>query len=98
MSVLLLGGVVGTILGSIAADRIGQKRYLILSMIFTSLLFPLTLVAQNFLLFITLGVFGAVLTSTFTVTIVMAQQLMPRNLESHQDSWWVLPSERVDLA
>ncbi len=80
VSVLLLGGVVGTILGSIAADRIGHKKYLILSMVFASLLLPLTLVAQGFLLFITLGLFGAVLISSFTVTIVMAQQLMPRNL------------------
>jgi len=32
------------------------------------------------MLFITLGVFGMVLISTFTVTIVMAQQLLPSNL------------------
>ncbi len=80
VSALLLGGVVGTIAGSIIADRIGHKRYLILSMALTSLLFPLIFVAHGFMLFITLGVFGMVLISTFTVTIVMAQQLLPRNL------------------
>jgi MFS transporter, FSR family, fosmidomycin resistance protein len=80
VSVLLLGGVAGTIMGSMIADRIGHKRYLIISMALASLLFPLIFVAQGLMLFITLGVFGMVLISTFTVTIVMAQQLLPRNL------------------
>lgn len=80
VSALLLGGVVGTIVGSIVADRIGHKRYLILSMALASLLFPLIFLAQGVMLFIALGTFGMVLISTFTVTIVMAQQLLPRNL------------------
>ncbi|MGB6064624.1 MAG: MFS transporter [Desulfomonilaceae bacterium] len=80
VSALLMGGVVGTIVGSIIADRIGHKTYLIFSMILTSLLFPLIFVAHDFMLFVTLGVFGMVLISTFTVTIVMAQQLLPNNL------------------
>jgi FSR family fosmidomycin resistance protein-like MFS transporter len=80
VSVLLLGGVVGTILGSMVADRIGHKRYLIFSMFLASLIFPLVFVAKGVLLFVVLGVFGAVLISTFTVTIVMAQQLLPHNL------------------
>ncbi len=80
VSVLLLGGVVGTIVGSIVADRIGHKRYLIVSIALATLLFPLIFVAKGVMLFITLGVFGMVLNSTFTVTIVMAQQLLPSNL------------------
>ncbi len=80
VSVFLLGGVVGTIFGSIVADRFGHKRYLIASMLLSSLLFPLIFVAEGFVLFIALGVVGMVLISTFTVTIVMAQQLLPKNL------------------
>jgi MFS transporter, FSR family, fosmidomycin resistance protein len=80
VSVLLLGGVVGTIVGSIVADRIGHKLYLILSMALASLLFPLIFLTEGVMLSVVLGVFGAVLISTFTVTIVMAQQLLPRNL------------------
>ncbi len=80
VSVLLLGGVAGTIVGSIVADRIGHKRYLIVSMALATLLFPLIFVAKGVMLFITLGLFGMVLISTFTVTIVMAQQLLPSNL------------------
>ena len=80
ISVFLLGGVIGTLGGSPLADRWGHKFYLTLSMLFAALIFPLIFVTKGFLLFLTLGVLGMVLISTFTVTIVMAQQLLPRNL------------------
>lgn len=80
LSVFLLGGVVGTLGGSPLADRWGHKFYLTLSMLFTALVFPLIFMATGFLLFLTLGILGMVLISTFTVTIVMAQHLLPRNL------------------
>ncbi|MBI5252046.1 MAG: MFS transporter [Desulfomonile tiedjei] len=80
MSIFLLGGVVGTLIGSFLADRWGHKLYLVLSLILTSLLFPLIFVAEGFALFVALGVVGMTLISSFTVTIVMAQQLLPKNL------------------
>jgi FSR family fosmidomycin resistance protein-like MFS transporter len=80
LSVFLLGGVIGTLGGSPLADRWGHKSYLSLSMFLTVLIFPLIFVSTGSLLFLTLGVLGMVLISTFTVTIVMAQQLLPRNL------------------
>jgi FSR family fosmidomycin resistance protein-like MFS transporter len=80
LSVFLLGGVIGTLGGSPLADRWGHKFYLTLSMLFTALVFPLIFIATGFLLFLTLGILGMVLISTFTVTIVMAQHLLPRNL------------------
>ncbi|NTU60643.1 MAG: MFS transporter, partial [Deltaproteobacteria bacterium] len=46
VSVLLLGGVVGTLVGSPLADRWGHRRYLILSLVATSLLVPLVLTAR----------------------------------------------------
>lgn len=80
VSVFLLGGVVGTLVGSPLADRWGYKRYLILSMALTSALLPLILVTHGFMLFITLAAVGMALISSFTVTIVMAQELLPNNL------------------
>ncbi len=80
VSVFLLGGVAGTLGGSILADRWGHKRYLIGSMLLSSLLLPLIFTVQGFSLFVVLGVVGMVLISSFTVTIVMAQQILPRNL------------------
>jgi MFS transporter, FSR family, fosmidomycin resistance protein len=80
VSVFLLGGVAGTIAGSPLADRWGYKRYLILSMTLTSVLFPIIFVATGAMLSVALFIIGVVLISTFTVTIVMAQQLLPQNL------------------
>lgn len=80
VSSLLLGGVVGTLAGSPLADRWGHARYLVFSLVVTSLLFPLLLVSRGLVLFSLLFVFGAVLISSFTVTVVMAHRLLPNHL------------------
>ncbi len=80
VSVFLLGGVAGTLLGSPIADRWGHKRYLVFSLGCTSLLLPLIFSVKGYLLFLVLGTIGMVLISSFTVTIVMAQKLLPGNL------------------
>lgn len=80
VSVFLLGGAIGTLTGSPVADRIGHRLYLILSLLLTTLMFPLILVASGAALFFILFVFGMILISSFTVTIVMAQHLLPGNL------------------
>ena len=78
--VLLLGGVVGTLGGAPLADRWGHKRYLMLSMFLSALILPLIFVVHGYMLFVVLGFLGMTLISTFTVTVVMAQQLLPKNL------------------
>jgi FSR family fosmidomycin resistance protein-like MFS transporter len=78
--VLLLGGVVGTLCGAPLADRWGHKRYLILSMFLSTLILPLIFIIDGYMLFVVLGLLGMTLISTFSVTIVMAQQLLPKNL------------------
>jgi FSR family fosmidomycin resistance protein-like MFS transporter len=80
VSVFLLGGVAGTLGGAPLADRWGHKRLLTLSMLLTSLLFPLVRLASGLWLFVVLAVVGMVLISSFTVTVVMAQRLLPRHL------------------
>ena len=80
VSVFLLGGVAGTLLGAPVADRWGHKRYLVFSLGCTSLLLPLIFSVKGYLLFLVLGTIGMVLISSFTVTIVMAQKLLPGNL------------------
>jgi FSR family fosmidomycin resistance protein-like MFS transporter len=80
VSSFLLGGVAGTIAGSILADRWGHKRFLVLSLLVTSLLMPFIFNARGLLLFGILTAVGITLISSFTVTIVMAQRLLPQNL------------------
>jgi len=78
--VFLLGGALGTLGGAPLADRWGHKRYLIISMLFSTLLLPLIFIVDGYMLFVVLGLLGMTLISTFSVTVVMAQQLLPRNL------------------
>ena len=80
VTVFLLGGVAGTILGSMLADRVGHKKYLVYSLLVTSLLAPLILLTTGPLLFVVLILVGMALISSFTVTIVMAQRLLPHRL------------------
>ena len=80
VTAFLLGGVAGTIFGSMLADRLGHKKYLVSSLLVTSLLLPLILVTTGPLLLVVLILVGMSLISTFTVTIVMAQSLLPQNL------------------
>lgn len=80
VSVFLAGGAVGTILGAPLADRWGHKKFLILSLIVTSLFMPLIFFTHGALLGAALALIGMVLISSFTVTMVMAQELLPHNL------------------
>ena len=80
VSTFLFGGALGTILGAPVSDRIGYKNFLMLSLALSSVLFPLILVSKGAMLFVSLGLVGMSLISSFTVTIVMAQGLLPNNL------------------
>jgi len=80
VSMFLAGGVLGTLGGSPLADRWGHRRYLILSMFLATLVLPLVFIVKGIMLFAVLGLLGMILISTFTVTVVMAQHLLPRHL------------------
>ncbi len=80
VSVFLLGGAAGTLLGAPLADRWGHKFYLSATMLLSSFILPLIFFTRGVWLFMALGALGMVIVSTFSVTIVMAQTLMPRNL------------------
>lgn len=80
VSVFLLGGAAGTLLGAPLADRWGHKFYLSATMLLSSFILPLVFLSQGIWLFIVLGLLGMVIISTFSVTVVMAQTLMPRRL------------------
>jgi len=49
-------------------------------MFLATLVLPLIFITKGILLFAVLGLLGMILISTFTVTVVMAQHLLPRNL------------------
>ena len=81
--VYLVCGAAGTLIGAPFADRWGHKFFLRLSMFLATITLPLIFVPfiqKSYLIFIVLGIQGMLLISTFSVTIVMAQKLLPNKL------------------
>ncbi len=79
VSLFLVGGAAGTLLGAPLADRLGHRFWLRVSMLGDTLLFPLILRARGPALFAIVILFGFMLVSTFPVTIVMGQNLFPQS-------------------
>ena len=76
----LLGGAVGTLVGAIIADKIGHKRYFSLSLALSVPLLFLFLYASGAWVFVLLFVVGAVLISSFSVTVAMGQSILSDRL------------------
>jgi FSR family fosmidomycin resistance protein-like MFS transporter len=80
VSTFLMAGALGTLVGAPLADRWGHKKFLLITMLSS---FPLLLLFYNssgFITFILLGISGMVLISSFAVTTVMAQAILPHHL------------------
>ncbi len=78
---LFLGaGTVGTVLGGPLADRFGHRRFLFGSIALQIPLVYLFLHAGGWLVFPMVAILGATIISSFSVTIVMAQELFPKRL------------------
>ena len=75
-----MAGALGTLIGSPLADRWGHKNFLLISLILT---FPILLLFYNtsgLMAFVLIGIAGLVLISSFALTTVMAQGLLPQHL------------------
>lgn len=78
---LFLGaGTVGTLAGGPIADRIGHRKMLFLSLVLQVPLIFLFLSATGWAVFVLAAAVGATIVSTFSVTIVMAQEIFPLRL------------------
>ncbi|KKM11754.1 hypothetical protein SY88_06985 [Clostridiales bacterium PH28_bin88] len=76
----LISGAVGTLFGGWIADRIGPKNAITGSM---GLMLPLIYLfrhSEGVATMVLVALIGGVLISTFAVTIVLGQQLLPRNI------------------
>ena len=80
VTTLLVSGTVGTLVGAPLADRWGHKRFLTLTMLLMIPLLFLFLRVQGWGTFAVLACSGFVLISSFSVTVVMAQDLLPGRL------------------
>ena len=76
----LMAGSLGTLIGAPLADRWGHKKFLVITFALSSPLLFLFYFSSGLMTFVFLGISGMVLISTFALTTVMAQALLPQYL------------------
>lgn len=77
--VFLGAGALGTVIAGPIADRWGPRLFITRVLVAAAPLGVLFLTVGGALAFVALGLFGAVLVSSFTVSIVLGQAYLPRN-------------------
>ncbi|HEV8639705.1 MAG TPA: MFS transporter [Methylomirabilota bacterium] len=77
--VFLGAGALGTVIAGPLADRWGARPFMSWVFLAAAPLGVLFLMARGALAFVALGLFGAVLVSSFTVAVVLGQAYLPRN-------------------
>lgn len=80
VSTFLIAGALGTLLGAPLADRWGHKKFLSITLALSSPLLLLFYYSSGSMTFAFLGISGMVLISTFALTTVMGQALLPQHL------------------
>ncbi len=80
VSTFLISGAVGTLLGAPLADRWGHKRFLQISLFLSFPLLLLFFYSSGVLSFVLIGIAGMVLISSFALTTVMGQTVLPQHL------------------
>src|SRR5713101_5025391 len=80
LAVFLGAGAAGTLIAGPISDRIGHRRYMVGVFFLTPPLAVAFLLVSGMWTFVLLAALGSVLVSTFTVSVVLGQAYMPRNL------------------
>ncbi|MGI6733274.1 MAG: MFS transporter [Anaerovoracaceae bacterium] len=80
VSIFLIAGVVGTLLGGPFADRFGGRKGLLISMIVSVLAVYPFIHLGGFWVPVFAFIAGTALVSTFSVTVVIGQRLLPDNI------------------
>lgn len=78
VSTFLISGAIGTLLGGAVADRVGHKRFLLVTLLISVPLLQGLFYFRGPSLFVLLAVAGAILISSFGTTTVMGQVLLPQ--------------------
>ncbi len=80
VSIFLIAGAVGTILGGPFADRFGGRNGLLVSMVISLIAIIPFLKLSGPLITVFAVILGAALISTFSTTVVFGQRLLPNNV------------------
>ena len=77
--VMLFAGAMGGIAGGYFSDRIGRKAVIVISLLVASPLFYLFITTSGLLSYVWLALAGAALLASFSVTVVVAQEIISKN-------------------
>jgi FSR family fosmidomycin resistance protein-like MFS transporter len=80
LTLMLLGGAAGTLIGGPAADRFGRRQVLLVSMALVAPLVAIMLALSPVGAAGVLVLIGATTVSTFSVTVVMGQEYLPSRI------------------
>jgi FSR family fosmidomycin resistance protein-like MFS transporter len=79
LTIMLLAGAAGGVLGGLISDRYGRKPLIVCSLLLSTPFFFAFLASQGALATLFLALAGASLMSSFSVTVVAAQEAIPDN-------------------
>jgi FSR family fosmidomycin resistance protein-like MFS transporter len=80
MTLMLLAGVAGQVMGGYISDMIGRKEFMIFGLAGAIPFFYLFFASSGIIAVITLLLFGFFLWSTFAVAVAMSHELLPHNI------------------
>lgn len=80
MTLMLLSGVAGQVMGGYISDRIGRKEFMIIGFAGAIPLFYLFFMSSGIIAIIAVLLFGFFLWSTFAVAVAMSHELLPQNV------------------
>jgi len=80
LTVFLAGGAAAGLYGGHLSDRVGRRRVIIVSMLLYPIFMSLLILSSGPVLWVLAAASGAALLASFSVTIVLAQEILPGNL------------------
>jgi FSR family fosmidomycin resistance protein-like MFS transporter len=80
VSTFLMAGALGTLIGAPLADRFGHKKYLLTTLLLSFPFILLFYYSSGLMTFAVLGIGGMILISSFALTTVMGQAVLPQHL------------------
>ena len=80
LTVYLVGGAIAGLYGGHLSDKVGRRRVIAVSMLIYPVLASLMILSKGGWIWLLAGASGAALLASFSVTLVVAQELMPQYL------------------
>lgn len=80
LTVFLFGGAAAGLYGGHLSDRVGRRRVIIVSMLLYPIFMSVMILSSGPMRWVLTAASGAALLASFSVTIVLAQEILPRNL------------------